>query len=144
MEEAEEKKACVGRYWDFHFVKALASLDFSLVRKTSLITRRAVHPKELLTLHSNRRESIFTPNILLKRRDICLSRHYGNLRDLFTMENIQILCTIFKCAFEMQFFHKNKEKGFFSGVYWHCIPWWNSSQRKRWNSASTKQSFWVA
>lgn len=147
MEEAEEMKACVGRYWDFHFVKALTSLDFSLDRKTRLITRRAVHPKEFLTLHSNRRESIFTPNILLKIIDLCLSRHYGKLRDLFSLENIQILCTIFKCAFGMQFFHKNKEKGFFfffSGVYWHCIPWWNSSQRKWWNSASTKQSFWVA
>lgn len=113
MEEAEEMKACVGRYWDFHFVKALTSLDFSLDRKTRLITRRAVHPKEFLTLHSNRRESIFTPNILLKIIDLCLSRHYGKLRDLFSPENIQILCTIFKCAFGMQFFHKNKEKGFF-------------------------------
>lgn len=96
-EKPKRRKPVQVRYGEFHFLKALAVLDFSLLRKTN--TRKVAHPEELFTPQSNRRQSMFRHTILLKSRNLCPPSHYGNLRDVLTLENIHAFHTIFRFVF---------------------------------------------
>lgn len=52
-------------------------------------------------------------NVLLENSNLCPQSHYGNLRNVFTMGNIHVVHSIFRCVFRTYFFPNNTKKKIF-------------------------------
>lgn len=55
---------------------------------------------------------MFKNNVLLENSNLCPQSHYGNLRDVFTLENIHVVHTIFRYCMYLghSFFPKQCKK----------------------------------